>query len=199
MGGVLMMAEMSSKEFKPWNLFEFSWKKKQRRKSEVKTLVRSHALLSELEQKFPSWVCLRGVVSMMITFSNSKTKTKITTCAEVKHSLLCFTEEKNMELHTFWKTSDFCGGYTGGLKVCLRSRINLTSWPDAGVLMSHNVGTLGAMSSVLRKLETAYSDKESFGEERIDRSSRQGRSWRNRDTWWIYFTTPGTSWGIKDN
>lgn len=52
----------------------------------------------------------------------------------------------------------------------------LTSWPDAGVLISHNVGTLGAMSSVLRKLGTVYSDKESFGEERIDRSSRQGRS-----------------------
>lgn len=150
------------------------------RKSDIKTVERSHALLSELEQKFASWVCLKGVVSppMIITFSNSKNKTKIKTYTGVWHSLLCFTDAILFpSIFVAWCTQKvLC------LEVCLRSQIGLTSWTDAGVLMSHNVGTLGAMSSALRKLGTVYSDKESFGEERIDRSSRQGRSWRNRDT-----------------
>ncbi len=46
------------------------------------------------------------------------------------------------------------------------SGTGLTSWIDVGVLMSHIVGTLGGMS-VLIKLLTVYSVKESVGGEKI--------------------------------
>lgn len=58
----------------------------------------------------------------------------------------------------------------------LQSGINLTSWTDADVLMSHIVGTLGAIS-VLMMSELVYTDKESVVGEKICRSSR---SWEER-------------------